>query len=101
MNSNIQGSGHQYANTRLGSRYSPGSYIGEKMGGISYLDTLKELEAQAENDWPSLLARFENMRDTILEKTTCRDGMVLNLTGDKAVLDAVQPSVERFLNQLP
>merc|ERR1712003_605018 len=32
---------------------------------------------------------------------TCRNGMILNLTGDKAVLDTIQPSVESFLKELP
>lgn len=97
----IQGSGHQYAQTRMKARYSPGSYIGEKMGGISYLDTINALLKEAEEDWTSLLARFENIRKIILNQTSCRDGMILNLTGDKAVLDTIQPSVDSFLSGLP
>jgi len=101
LESGIQGSGHQYAQSRIKARYSAGNYIAEKMGGISYLDTLKELEELAKNDWPLFLARFEKMRSTILNAATCRDGMVVNLTGDKAVLDTIQPSLESFLESLP
>jgi len=101
MESGIQGSGHQFAQSRIKARYSPSSYIGEKMSGISYLDTIKELEEMAQNDWSNLLARFENMRKIILKESTCRDGMVINLTGDKAVLDTIQPSVDAFLESLP
>lgn len=101
MESSIQGAGHQYANTRLKSRYTPAGYIEEQMSGISKLDTIKALLKQAEEDWPSLLKRLENIRETILNKSTCRNGMVLNLTGDKVVLETVQPSVEEFLQNIP
>lgn len=101
LEAGIQGSGHQYINYRLKARYNPTLYVAEKMGGISYLNTLKELEKLAESDWDSVLARFEKIRSTILEQATCRDGMILNLTGDKAVLDTIQPSVDAFLTSLP
>ena len=71
------------------------------MGGITYLDTVKELIKQAENDWPALLARLEKIREKLLDESTCRGGMVLDVTGDKAVLDSIQPKVEEFLNELP
>merc|ERR1712070_210739 len=71
------------------------------MGGIAQLDTVKELLDQAENDWPSLLARLENMRSTILNESFCRDGMMLDITGDKAVLEKIQPAVELLLKELP
>eukprot|EP00568_Trieres_chinensis_P010251 CAMPEP_0183296302 /NCGR_PEP_ID=MMETSP0160_2-20130417/3918_1 /TAXON_ID=2839 ORGANISM="Odontella Sinensis, Strain Grunow 1884" /NCGR_SAMPLE_ID=MMETSP0160_2 /ASSEMBLY_ACC=CAM_ASM_000250 /LENGTH=1106 /DNA_ID=CAMNT_0025457905 /DNA_START=80 /DNA_END=3400 /DNA_ORIENTATION=+ len=101
IESSIQSSGHSYSNSRLGSRYSAGGYISEKMGGITYLATVKELLHQAENDWPTLLARLENMRSTILEESTCRDGMILDITGDSKVLETIQPSIDAFLESLP
>jgi len=101
LESGIQGSGHQYAQNRLKSRYSPNAYISEAMGGITYLETVKQLLEQAENDWPSLLERFENMRKTMLSKESCRDGMILNLTGDKQVLDKTKEQTLTFLQNLP
>ena len=77
----IQGSGHAVANSRIRSRYNVLGYISEKMGGVSSLDTVKALLDQAENDFPALLSRLENVRSTILESSTCRDGMILDLTG--------------------
>ena len=94
-------SGHQAINTRMKARYRVGGYIDEVMGGIAQLDTIKELLDQAEKDWPSLLARLENMRSTILDEKSCRDGMVLDITGDKAVLENIQPSVDSLLKELP
>lgn len=99
--SSVQGSGHSAVNTRIRSRYNPLGYIGEVMSGISYLDTVKALIDQAENDFPALLARLENMRSAILAKSTCRDGMILDITADQAVFDKIQPSVDKYLQQLP
>jgi len=101
MESAIQGSGHAMANSRIRSRYTVIGYINEKMSGISSLDTTKALLDQAENDFPALLARLENMRNTILESSTCRNGMMLDLTGDASVFEKIGPSVENFLNKLP
>jgi len=99
--SRIQGSGHATANMRMKARYRVGSYIDEMMGGISQLDTIKELLQQAEEDWPTLLARLENIRNVILNKESCRNGMILDITGDAAVLEKIQPSVDSFLKELP
>jgi len=101
MEAGIGASGHQAVNTRMKARYRVGGYIDEVMGGIAQLDTVRELLDQAENDWPSLLARLENMRSTILNENICRDGMVLDVTGDSAVLEKIQPSIDSFLTELP
>jgi len=101
LESSIQGSGHSYANNRIKARYSVGGYLDEKMGGISYLNTINSVLKDAEEDWGSVLARLENIRSAILNKTTCRNGMMLDITGDKAVMDAIQPSVDAFLESLP
>lgn len=101
LEAGIQGSGHSFANTRMKARYTVAGYLEEKMGGITTLETVKQLLTQAEEDWPSLLARLEKIRDTILDDKLCRNGMFLDITGDKKVLDTIQPSVEKFLNELP
>lgn len=101
LETQVQGSGHAIVNARMGARYRVGGYISEMTGGIAYLDAVKELIKQAESDWPSVLARLEKIRETILEDATCRGGMMLDITGDKAVLDSIQPKVEEFLKKLP
>jgi len=83
------------------ARYSVNGFLDEKMGGISYLSTINALLKDAEEDWDSVLARLERMRASILNKATCRDGMILDITGDKAVLDTIKPSVDAFLETLP
>lgn len=101
LESSVQGAGHAVSNTRMKARYRVGGYIDEITSGISYLQTVKELIKQAEEDWPSLLRRFEKIRSTILEKSTCRSGMVLDITADEKVFGDIQPSVEQFLTELP
>lgn len=101
LESRVQGAGHSIANSRMQSRYRVGGYVDEIMGGITYLQTVKVLLTQAQEDWPSLLARLEGMRNTILDASSCRNGMILDITGDEKVLQTVQPSIEKFLSELP
>jgi len=101
LESGVQSAGHQYSNSRMKSRYTPTGQLEETMSGITYLQSVKALLGQAEEDWEGVLARLEKIRDTILDEGTCRDGMVLNLTGDKKVMETIQPSVDSFLKNLP
>lgn len=101
IESSIQGSGHSFANTRLKARYSVPGYLNEKMGGISYLSFVNKILEEAENDWESVLARLQRIRDAIIKSSSCRDGMFLDITGDKEVLDTIQPTVDDFLKNLP
>jgi Zn-dependent M16 (insulinase) family peptidase len=101
MESQVQGAGHAISNSRMKARYRVAGYIDEMMSGITYLENTKALLKQAEEDWPSLLARLEKIRATLLNEETCRDGMVLSVTGDKSVLEKVEPNMQAFLKDLP
>ena len=101
MESQVQGSGHAMMNTRMKARYRVAGYIDEMMRGLTYLENTKALLKQAEEDWPSLLARLEKIRATLLNEDTCRRGMLMSVTGEKAVLDAIKPSLQSFLKDLP
>ena len=101
IESSIQSSGHSYANTRMKARYTVSGFLNEKMGGISYLKTINNLIKDAEEDWGSVLSRLEKIRSAILNENTCRNGMLFHVTGDKDVLETIQPSVDNFLNSLP
>lgn len=101
LESSAQRSGHSIANTRMKARYRVGGYVDEITGGISYLNTVKSLIKLAEDDWPALLSRFEKLREAILNGTTCRSGMLIDVTGEKKVMDAIKPSLDKFLGDLP
>lgn len=101
LESRVQSSGHTMANTRMKARYRVAGYIDEITGGISYLETVKELIVQAQDDWPSLLARLERIRNTILDDKYCRNGMILDVTADKPVFDKIQQTMGQFLVSLP
>ena len=101
MESRILGAGHSMASTRMRARYRVAGYLDEIQGGISYLDTLKELLEQAENDWPALSKRLENIRNILLDESYARGSMILDITGDSAVMEKIQPSVDSFLKELP
>lgn len=101
LETRIQSAGHSTVNSRMSARYRVGGFVNEMMGGITYLETLKNLIDQAENDWPSLLERLEKMRGVILNESLCRDGMILDVTGDERVFEQIQPDVTKFLSELP
>jgi hypothetical protein len=83
------------------ARYRVSGFLDELTGGISQLETVRELLKQAEEDWPSLLARLEAMRATLLDPKKCRAGMILDITGDAAVQESIKASVDAFLSDLP
>ena len=97
----VQSSGHATVQSRMRARYRVGGYIDEITGGLQYLDTVKELLKQAEEDWPSLLARLENIRNQLLKHEAVRHGMFLDITGDAKVFETVKPAVDDFLKNLP
>ncbi|GKY95558.1 hypothetical protein MPSEU_000517400 [Mayamaea pseudoterrestris] len=101
LESKIQGSGHSMVSTRMKARYRVGAFIEELLGGITYLETVKRLLKEAEEDWPSLLAKLELMRSKILDPLTCRSGIIVDIIGDQEVLDAIKPQLKIFLKDLP
>lgn len=101
LQSRVQGAGHAVVNTRMQARYRVGGYLDEVTSGLSYLDSLNELLKQAEEDWPTLLARLENIRAILLDEEICRSGMILDITGDANVMTKIESSVKSFLNDLP
>jgi presequence protease len=101
LQSRIQSSGHTMVNSRMKARYSVSGFIDENLGGISYFEFVKSLLEQAQSDWPSVLARLEGIRATILKESICRSGMILDVTGEANVLKNIQHNIDEFLTKLP
>lgn len=45
------GSGQSFANRRLAAQRSTAGWIGEQMGGLSYLEYIRALAKRVESDW--------------------------------------------------
>jgi len=97
LESSFISSGNSFAGMRLAARNSLHGYISEATQGVSYYEAVKAMLAQAKDDWPTLLARLEMLRDTLLSQ----DSIIINLTADQAALDAVRPVVDEFVSRLP
>ena len=97
MSSQIQSSGQIFANTRIRSRSSVVGYLDEILTGVTHLEWSRDLLSQIESDWSFVLQRLENMRKIILDEVRMREGMILNLTGDKDVIATAIASVSYFM----
>lgn len=67
------------------------------MGGLSAMATTREALAQAQSDWPALLARLERIRTALLNA----DGAIVNLCADAPSMAAALPHVDSLLASLP
>lgn len=97
MESSFISAGNRYAGSRLSSRNTLEGYINEITGGVSYYSTVKALLKDAADDWPSLLARLEKLRATVL----ARDGLVINLTADPASMDDSKKQLSDLAGRYP
>jgi len=96
MQASVVGSGHSYAATRLSSQFSIPGKVSEVSGGITYMQNLDKLIDMAENNWPTIQKRLENMRSKIMNKK----GMLLNLTGDAVVLERANEAIPSFISNI-
>ena len=97
LESQFISSGNQFAGMRLAARNSLLGYIGEATQGVTFYESVKQMLKQATDDWPSMLARLETLRDTLLTQ----EGIIINLTADEKVLEDVQPTIDAFVAKLP
>ncbi|KAL7450935.1 hypothetical protein ACHAWC_003933 [Mediolabrus comicus] len=98
--SSLTNRGHSYADTRIRGRYSVRNFLREKMDGYSSLDSSAAVLDAVDADWGQFVLRLGRMRQAIINGN--RNGMILNLTGDRYVLDSTMEVAEDFLvNKLP
>lgn len=100
MERSLASGGTHYAMSRINARYSAVKFVTEEYRGVASLPKLREILKTAESDWSSVLERLQKMMDAILKGN--RNGMILNISGEKAVLKHIAPRVTPFLtHQLP
>lgn len=90
-------SGHSIVNLRMRSKFNTIDWIDEQMGGISYLFFLRQLSEAVENDWPSVLARLEELRSLLIN----RQRALVNVTLDQAATESLKPQIKALLDALP
>jgi Zn-dependent M16 (insulinase) family peptidase len=89
--------GHLVINSRLRAHFNPADWVAEQMKGVSYLFFLRELSRRVDEDWPTVLASLEYLR----QKLVNRQNMLLNLSCDEEGWTNFAPHLDDFLRQLP
>lgn len=89
--------GHRLVATRLRARFDPGYWAAEQVGGLTYLFFLRKLIQEVEADWPSVLAKLEQVRSLLVNRAT----MLCNVTVDAAAWGNLEPQLDNFLATLP
>ncbi|KAI8467060.1 MAG: peptidase M16C associated-domain-containing protein [Monoraphidium minutum] len=98
LESGIIGSGHRFAGARLSAQRSTAGWVGEQMGGLSYLEFIRGLAKRVEADWDGVKADLERIRSLLLQQR----GAIVNATGDGRTLAATQRYVaDELLGALP
>jgi Zn-dependent M16 (insulinase) family peptidase len=89
--------GNSIVDTRLKSGLTEASWIAEQLGGVSYLQFLRELVERVDSDWAGVEAALLRIRDTLFN----RGRMVVNVTADGALWERARGELDGFLGRLP
>lgn len=89
--------GHLAVARRLRSCLSPCGYLAEESGGIGYLERIRALRLQVEEDWPALLRALEETRSLLL----ARGRASFSLTAEQDLLPALLSGAEALALALP
>ena len=89
--------GHRYVNQRLRAQFGESGWARDQLSGIGYLFALRELAADIDKRWKSVLKRLEAMREALIN----RNALLCNVTVDATNWTAFQPLLESFLSELP
>ena len=65
---------HSVVQSRMLAAYSKAGWAAEQIGGVSYLQFLRRLMDEIDNEWDAVLARLEQVRSVLVN----RAGMVAN-----------------------
>lgn len=96
LEANIIPSGHRFVAQRLRARFNLADWIQENLGGISYLDQLKNLETEVDQDWTRLHQRLVTLHQLL----TSRSNMLINLTAEGGTRTAAEVRITQFLKAI-
>ncbi|KAJ4962710.1 hypothetical protein NE237_022649 [Protea cynaroides] len=97
MENRLRGSGHGIAAARMDAKLNVAGWIAEQMGGISYLEFLRDLEEKVDQDWDGISSSLEEIRKSLLSRQDC----LVNMTADGKTLTDSEKFVSKFLDLLP
>lgn len=90
-------SGHLSVAVRLKAGLSASGLMAEQTHGISYLSSIRALAGEAMNDWPSLLAKLEQLRNIV----TAKNSMFVNITAQPRERDRLIAMASSLTGLLP
>ncbi|CBZ54113.1 Mitochondrial presequence protease (Precursor), related [Neospora caninum Liverpool] len=79
-------SGHAMASSRILASLTVTGYISEQRHGHAYLEFIKDLKKQADEDWSPIQEKLVTIREKLLKAQ--REQLLINLTGDETTLEA-------------
>jgi Zn-dependent M16 (insulinase) family peptidase len=90
-------SGSAYVGSRLRAHFNKASWVEEQMDGVEGIFFVRRLAELVDEDWPSVLAALEEVRQLIVN----RRGVIFNVTATAGDLDVIRPRLDDLFNQLP
>ncbi|GAB2222516.1 hypothetical protein Droror1_Dr00016634 [Drosera rotundifolia] len=97
MENRLRGSGHSVAAARMDAKLNVAGWISEQMGGISYLDFLRDLEKKVDQDWAQISSSLEEIRRILVSRKQC----LINVTADGKNITNSEKYICKFLDLLP
>jgi presequence protease len=95
--SSLSPRGSYYCGLRLKAAATESGFANEQMYGVSQLAFLRQLAAETETDWPTVLARLTAIRS----KLTVRSSAIANVTLDAKAWAPLRGQIEALLGCLP
>ena len=93
LESGVIPSGHRFVAQRLRARFNEADMIQEKLTGISYLMTLRDLTKRMDTDWTSILQQLKEIHTLM----TGRGNLLINLTASGASRAGSERLLSAFL----
>lgn len=93
----VASSGTSFASRRLAARFSEAGWVGEQMGGITYLNFVRDLAERCVSDWPGVLAALEQMRSLLFRRRV----LIANITLDAEAFRQFEPRLAELVAAVP
>ncbi len=93
---NLMQAGHQVANSRLTSYFSPTASYLEKISGYDYYEFLKNIEKNFDSEFDKLKEKLYELQKTIFNK----NNLTVSITGEEKEVNLLKENLDRLTNIL-